>query len=188
MTRAASTRAPSPATAARATIYFDHIATDFGPMLVAGRRRQLTAIKYHASKSRVADTLAALDEETQGHYRFERGTTDVAPLAEQVREFLAGTRGSFDVELDLSYVKGFRRDVLLLTAQIPRGHVVTYAELARRAGSPRAFRAVGHAMATNPIPLAIPCHRVIGSNGSLHGYGGGLDMKRRLLAIEGAAI
>jgi methylated-DNA-[protein]-cysteine S-methyltransferase len=162
--------------------------TEFGPMLIAGIGRSLLAIKFRVPKSRVLETVAPLDEETRGKYALERGDKELAPLVDQVHGFLAGTRPAFDAELDLSYIEGFRREVLLHTARIPRGHVVTYAELARRAGSPRAFRAVGHTMATNPIPLAIPCHRVIGSNGSLTGFGVGLDMKRRLLAIEGAAL
>jgi O-6-methylguanine DNA methyltransferase len=73
-------------------------------------------------------------------------------------------------------------------AKVPRGEVTTYAELARRAGKPAAFRAVGHTMATNPVPIVVPCHRVLGSDGSLHGFGGGLDMKARLLALEGARL
>ncbi len=82
----------------------------------------------------------------------------------------------------------FRREVLLACAAIPRGQVSTYADLARRVGRPAAFRAVGNTMRTNPVPIVIPCHRVIGSDGSLTGFGGGLDVKRRLLELEGALL
>ena len=97
-------------------------------------------------------------------------------------------RKEFEVELDLSWIKGFRREVLLECARVPRGQVLTYAQLAERVGSPRAARAVGNTMRTNPIPLVIPCHRIIGSDGSLTGFGGGLDVKARLLKMEGAVL
>jgi O-6-methylguanine DNA methyltransferase len=97
-------------------------------------------------------------------------------------------RKDFDLEVDLSWVTPFRREVLLECARIPRGQVATYADLERRVGRPRAFRAVGNTMRTNPIPVVIPCHRVVGTNGSLTGFGGGLDMKRRLLQLEGVVF
>jgi methylated-DNA-[protein]-cysteine S-methyltransferase len=78
--------------------------------------------------------------------------------------------------------------VLYETYAIPRGQVATYAELARRVGRPRAFRAVGNTMRLNPIPIVIPCHRVVGVNGDLTGFGGGLGMKRKLLELEGAVL
>jgi methylated-DNA-[protein]-cysteine S-methyltransferase len=74
------------------------------------------------------------------------------------------------------------------TYAIPRGQIATYGEIARRVGRPRAFRAVGNTMRLNPIPIVIPCHRVVGTNGDLTGFGGGLSMKRRLLELEGAVL
>jgi methylated-DNA-[protein]-cysteine S-methyltransferase len=93
------------------------------------------------------------------------------------------------VIVDWRLSHGFRRDVLeLLHAEVPFGHVVSYKELAERAGHPRASRAVGTAMATNPVPIVVPCHRVLRTGGSLGGYGGGLDMKLHLLRLEGALL
>ncbi len=83
-------------------------------------------------------------------------------------------------------LSGFRRAVLEETLRIPAGRTRTYGWLAAKVGNPRAARAVGRVMATNPLPLVIPCHRVVGSDGSLHGYGGGLPMKAALLRMEGA--
>jgi methylated-DNA-[protein]-cysteine S-methyltransferase len=107
-------------------------------------------------------------------------------IAAQILEYLDGKRDRFDIPLDLGGVGPFHRKVLLRCRAIPFGETRTYAALAREAGSPKAFRAVGHAMATNPIPIVIPCHRVVGSDGSLRGFGGGLPMKERLLRMEGA--
>ncbi len=83
-------------------------------------------------------------------------------------------------------VSGFRRAVLEETLRIPAGETRSYGWLARKVGRPRAARAVGRVMATNPLPVVVPCHRVVGSDGSLHGYGGGLDVKAALLRAEGA--
>lgn len=103
----------------------------------------------------------------------------------ELDEYFAGQREAFDVPIDWRLSRGFRRTVLeRLHAEVPFGRTVSYLELAAAAGSPRASRAVGSAMATNPIPVIVPCHRVLRSGGALGGYGGGLDAKRRLLALE----
>ena len=95
----------------------------------------------------------------------------------------------FDLPIDWRLSRGFRRVVLQsLHAEVPYGHVVSYRELAERVGHPGASRAVGTAMATNPVPIVVPCHRVLRTGGALGGYGGGLDMKRALLALEGATL
>jgi methylated-DNA-[protein]-cysteine S-methyltransferase len=98
--------------------------------------------------------------------------------------YYAGEHVTFDVPLDLSGQPPFRRKVLRAAAKIPYGRTVTYGELAARCGNPKAARAVGQAMARNPVPPLVPCHRVIGSDGSLVGFGGGLEAKRRLLDME----
>ena len=105
----------------------------------------------------------------------------------QLDEYFAGRRHRFDVAVDLRLSGGFRRIVLeLLFERVGFGETRSYAELAALAGSPKASRAVGTAMATNPIPIVVPCHRVLRTGGALGGYGGGLDVKRWLLALEGA--
>lgn len=110
------------------------------------------------------------------------------PLRRQLEEYFGGRRTRFDVAIDWVLTRGFRREALGQLARVPFGETVSYAELAQRAGSPRAHRAVGTAMATNPIPIVVPCHRVLRSGGGLGGYGGGLDVKRWLLAHEGCVV
>jgi methylated-DNA-[protein]-cysteine S-methyltransferase len=168
--------------------FYSHVETAFGPMLLAGSGSTLVAVKFGVERKRVAAAIEALHDELHGKFELVPGDAEVRPLAKQLVDYLDGRRTKFDVDLDLSHVTPFRRAVLEECARIPRGQVSTYAELARRTGRPNAYRAVGHTMATNPIPIVIPCHRVLGSDGGLHGFGGGLDMKRRLLALEGAAI
>ena len=111
---------------------------------------------------------------------------DVAALADKLRRYFDGEPVTFDEPLDPSLGTDFQRRVWAITRSIPRGQTRTYGELARTAGSPGAARAVGQSMAHNPWPIVVPCHRVLGSDGSLTGFGGGVDMKRRMLEQEGA--
>jgi len=107
------------------------------------------------------------------------------PVRRELDEYFEGRRDHFDVALDWRLSAGFRRTVLEhLYADVPYGRTVSYLELATLVGNPKASRAVGTAMATNPIPIIVPCHRVLRSGGALGGYGGGLDAKRHLLALE----
>lgn len=103
----------------------------------------------------------------------------------ELDQYFAGRRHDFTMPLDWSLSKGFRQEVLRAVARIPFGEVRSYKEMAEEAGSPRAVRAAGSACGSNPIPLIVPCHRVLGSDGGLHGYGGGLDIKVKLLTLEG---
>ena len=109
-------------------------------------------------------------------------------VADQVIAYLAGDSKAFDLPLNLNGIKGFRLDVYNKLLTIPYGTVISYGELAGLAGSPRAARAAGTAMAVNPLPLIIACHRVIGSTGHLQGFGGSLDLKQRLLELEGVEV
>ena len=104
----------------------------------------------------------------------------------QLDEYFEGRRRRFELTVDLALAHGFRRLVLeQLFETVGFGQTLSYMQLAERAGSPRASRAVGSAMATNPVPIVVPCHRVLRTGGSLGGYGGGLEVKRWLLALEG---
>lgn len=104
----------------------------------------------------------------------------------ELEEFFGGRRRGFDIPLDYSLVKpGFTRRVLEQTAQIPFGETVSYKGVAGMAGNERAFRAAGTALGSNPLPIVVPCHRVLHAGGGLGGYTGGLDIKRKLLTIEG---
>ncbi len=100
--------------------------------------------------------------------------------------YFAGRRLGFDLEVDLSGLPDFQRRVLDATARIPAGQVATYVQVATRAGSPRASRAAGNALHHNPVAIIVPCHRVLRTDGSLGGYGGGLPIKEWLLEHEGA--
>ncbi|HEY2141201.1 MAG TPA: methylated-DNA--[protein]-cysteine S-methyltransferase [Solirubrobacteraceae bacterium] len=104
----------------------------------------------------------------------------------ELDEYFDGRRHDFDVPLDWTLIGPFGRRVLHVTAEIPYGGVLSYAEVAAEAGSPRGSRAAGNALGANPIPIVIPCHRVLRSGGALGGYGGGPDRKRMLLELEGA--
>ena len=108
-------------------------------------------------------------------------------VARQLDAYFTGVLQQIDVPLDLRLTQGFRRGVLGHLRQIPFGRTESYAEVAAAAGSPRAVRAVGSACATNPMPIVIPCHRVVRTGGGLGGYVGGLDAKRFLLDLEQAA-
>jgi O-6-methylguanine DNA methyltransferase len=105
-------------------------------------------------------------------------------LADELNAYLEGRRLEFAIPMDLRGTR-FQLEVWRALLQIPRGETRTYGEVARAIGRPKAVRAVGSANGANPIPILVPCHRVIGSNGSLTGYGGGLELKRRLLSLEG---
>jgi methylated-DNA-[protein]-cysteine S-methyltransferase len=108
------------------------------------------------------------------------------PVRRQLDEYFAGARREFDLPLDWTLVRGFARAVLEATSRIPYGETRTYGQIAAEAGSPRAFRATGNALGSNPIAIVIPCHRVVASGGRIGGYGGGLDRKRLLLGLEEA--
>ena len=118
---------------------------------------------------------------------------EASDLPPSLRAFVEGRPVDLSADIDWDGLSAggrtmspFRRAVLEETMRIPAGETRTYGWLAAKVGRPRAARAVGRVMATNPLPVVVPCHRVVGSDGSLHGYGGGLDVKAALLCLEGA--
>jgi methylated-DNA-[protein]-cysteine S-methyltransferase len=129
-----------------------------------------------------------------GSFHYSEEITHAPPLLEaaimQISEYLGGKRMDFDLPIDWSMMTPFQEQVLRATDSIPYGGVSTYSEIAQKVGKPGAARAVGSAEAANPIPIVIPCHRVIGSDGKLHGYGGrgGITTKAWLLKLEGDNI
>jgi methylated-DNA-[protein]-cysteine S-methyltransferase len=156
-----------------------------GDLWVAVTDRGLAAIEW------------SQDEADFGAYLTKRFKCPVQPAPEKVSlalrqldEYLRGGRKAFDLPIDWSLTRPFQRQVLQIVFAIPRGQTRTYGDIAHEIGNPRAARAVGRANATNPMPLVIPCHRVIGSDGKLHGYGGGegLPTKEWLLKMEGAVL
>lgn len=110
----------------------------------------------------------------------------VRPLLRQVGSYLRGARVAWNFDIDISDATEFQRAVWEEARRIPYGQTTTYGELARRVGRPKAARAVGAAMGANPLLLIVPCHRVVGADGSLTGFGCGLEVKERLLRLEGA--
>ncbi len=107
------------------------------------------------------------------------------PVRRELEEYFEGRRRRFQVPVNWSLTRGYGREVLRRTAEIPYGGASTYAEIAYLAGSPRGWRAAGNALGANPMPIVVPCHRVLASGGGIGGYTGGLHRKRFLLALEG---
>jgi methylated-DNA-[protein]-cysteine S-methyltransferase len=118
---------------------------------------------------------------------FRTARDSVTRARRELDEYFEGRRRRFDVPLDWRLATGFRREVLRATARIRYGRTASYREVAIRAGRPAAFRAAGSALAANPLPILVPCHRVLPAGGGLGGYRGGAEAKARLLALEGAA-
>lgn len=154
-----------------------------GPLLLAATSRGLVRVAF-ANEDRDG-VLLALSERISP--RMLEAPTRLDPITRQLDEYFAGTRHRFDVALDWSLSHGFRRTVLeRLNTDISYGTTASYATLAQLAGSPKAVRAVGTACATNPIPIVVPCHRVIRSDGTVGAYRGGAVAKRVLLDLERA--
>ena len=160
-------------------VSFDVAETPIGPLLLAVTERGLCRISFDPEPERETESLAR----TVG-VRILRAPREVDHVRRELDEYFAGSRRDFDLPLDLRGREGFSRVILERLARVPYGEVTTYKSLAVEAGNPRAARAVGTIMNRNPIPIVLPCHRVVGSNGSLVGYGGGLDRKRLLLDLE----
>jgi methylated-DNA-[protein]-cysteine S-methyltransferase len=158
-------------------VRYDVVESPVGDLLVAATDRGVTRISYFGLDE---DALAR----TYG-VRVLRAPLD--DVRRELDEYFAGRRRSFDLPLDLR-VAPFHADVLRELAAVPYGETTTYGALAARAGRPKAARAVGTVMNRNPIPIVLPCHRVVGANGSLVGYAGGLDIKRHLLRLEGSLL
>jgi O-6-methylguanine DNA methyltransferase len=131
------------------------------------------------------DRDAALEQVLALGARQEAGDHELGDLPERLRRYARGEPVAFSDALDFAAATPFQRAVWQATQEIPYGQTRSYGWLAATVGRPRAARAVGQAMAANPWPIIVPCHRVVSSNGHLGGYGGGLDMKERLLLLEG---
>jgi methylated-DNA-[protein]-cysteine S-methyltransferase len=140
----------------------------------------------HVGVSELGLARIAVTSEPPEQDRLSNGEERVVDVRRQLDEYFAGERREFTMPLDWSGVTGFRLRALEAMGRVPYGETVTYAELAGRAGNLRAARAAGHACATNPIPIVLPCHRIVGSDGTLRGYMGGIHLKELLLRLEGA--
>jgi methylated-DNA-[protein]-cysteine S-methyltransferase len=164
-------------------VAYDLAETPIGTLLVATTERGLCRISYDPEPDRELDRLAR-DYGT----RVLRAAAPIDPVKRELDEYFEGRRQRFDLPVDLRGRTDFSLAVLKQLAEVPYGEVTTYGSLAARSGRPRAARAVGTIMNRNPIPIVLPCHRVVGSTGSLVGYGGGLERKRQLLDLEHAPV
>jgi methylated-DNA-[protein]-cysteine S-methyltransferase len=160
------------------------IPSPLGELFLAATDEGLCRIAWFTPE---AAFVMDLEEEWQQPAVRERTRTVgvLEAAARQLARYFAGQRQSFDLPLDLTRTRPFQREVLLELIKVPYGEVVTYGELAELCGRPRAARAVGGAMRSNPLPIVIPCHRVLPSSGGLGGFGGRPELKQRLLEIEG---
>ncbi|MFF6876409.1 methylated-DNA--[protein]-cysteine S-methyltransferase [Streptomyces sp. NPDC012474] len=162
------------------------VESGIGPLLLAASPGGLVNVVFHATdpvRDRAVERLAS----RLGTEPVEApGSPLLAEAIRQVEAYFAGERRDFDLPLDWSLISGFNRKVLReLASGVPFGTVVGYGDLAGRVGRPGAAQAVGMAMGANPLPVVVPCHRVVESGGGIGGFGGGLETKRRLLALEG---
>ncbi len=162
-------------------IEWDRMASPLGRLFVGFSRRGLCAVDFGRSE---ADFFARFDPRT----RLERNPQAVGQAIAQLREYFSGARAQFNLAVDLSSLTPFQRRVLDAACRIAPGQVWTYHRLAGAIGRPNSSRPVGQALGRNPIPIIIPCHRVVASNGGLGGYSGGSGLKAKgwLLQLEGA--
>lgn len=162
---------------------YDVVDSPVGSLLVAATERGLLRISFDPAPDHHLELLARL-----AGPRVLRAPRLVEAVRRELDEYFAGRRHAFDLGIDLRGTTPFTTRVLQELARVPFGETATYAQLATRAGNPKAARAVGTIMNRNPIPIVLPCHRIIGADGSLVGYGGGLDRKETLLRLEGVLL
>ena len=162
------------------TVGYRVVDSPLGPLWVAVGPRGVLNIHYGAEPSplelrRIVRTYGP------GVLPDARRVDDVA---RELDQYFNGKRREFDVAIDLSPLTPFQRKVLAVTARVPYGELITYAKVAHNTGNDKAYRAAAGAIGDNPIPIVVPCHRVVASDGTLGGYAGGLEAKRRLLRLE----
>jgi methylated-DNA-[protein]-cysteine S-methyltransferase len=157
------------------------IESPLGPLYIATSTQGLCNVDFGVSEAEFLDQLDPLA-------RSEESAAALRPISEQLQTYFANAHFRFELPLDLSRLTPFQLTVLQAARRIPPGAMWTYGQVAQAIGKPKASRAVGQALGRNPVPIVIPCHRVVASDGSLGGYsgGGGLKSKRLLLTLEGA--
>lgn len=153
---------------------YQFIETPIGELRLVSNGRHLVQIDFPGTTETASDDV-------------EQGDVVLTAAAGQLREYFAGKRRAFDLPLDTGGTE-FQRQVWTALTEIPFGELRSYSDIASSIGRPKAVRAVGAANGRNPIPIVVPCHRVIGSDGSLTGFAGGLEAKTRLLQLEGSLI
>jgi len=163
-------------------VSYSDVPTPIGRLLVATSDAGLMRVAFRTTSETEFVTQLRRRPGTQ----VTRSAARTAEIVRQLRAYFAGERRTFDLRVDLAGVSPFQRRVLQAAAEVPPGRVVSYGDIARRIGQPGGSRAVGQALGANPIPIIIPCHRVVAAGGRIGGYGGGLRIKRKLLRLEGA--
>ena len=166
------------------TVGYRIVDSPLGPLWVAVGPRGLLNIHYGAEPSPLE--LRRIVRSYGPGVLPDAGRVD--DVARELDEYFNGKRRAFDLTVDLSPLTSFQRKVLTVTARVPYGELITYAKVAHNTGNDRAYRAAAGAIGDNPIPIVVPCHRVVASDGTLGGYAGGLDAKRRLLQLERGAV
>lgn len=169
-------------------VAYTTIDSPFGEILIAKSDRGLIRVAFPHRKGTATRSWDALLEEIAGVVspRILEAPARLDDARRQLDEYFEGERREFDLDLDWRLTKGFQGKAIRQIARIPYGRTLTYTQLAERAGSPRAVRAVGTACGANPLPPIVPCHRVLPATGGVGNYGGGPEMKRALLELEGA--
>ena len=169
------------------TLYYEMFTSPVGPLFLAASGKGLVALEFDArlpGQQTIRPNPRDLRAESRA-VRFEDSGGRLSAYARELEEYFAGSRRRFSFPLDLRGTP-FQLECWQALLEIPYGETRTYADIARAVGRPQGFRAVGMANNRNPIAIVVPCHRVIASDGSLCGYGGGLETKRKLLQLEGA--
>jgi methylated-DNA-[protein]-cysteine S-methyltransferase len=159
-------------------VRYDVVASPLGDLMVAATERGLCRVSYYDE---------GFDDQLARVFGARVLRSPLDPVRRELDEYFEGRRKAFDLALDLR-VAPFHEAVLRELALVPYGHTETYGGLAAKVGRPQAARAVGTVMNRNPIPIVLPCHRIVGATGALTGYAGGLDRKRALLHLEGATL
>jgi methylated-DNA-[protein]-cysteine S-methyltransferase len=170
-------------------VAYGSVESPFGDLLAAVTPRGLLRLSYDPRRNEaVLEDIAA-----KVSPRVLEAPAQIDPVRRQLEEYFEGQRRKFELKLDWRLTRGFFQKILRATARLGYGELATYKQMAEAAGSPRAVRAAGNALGSNPIPIVVPCHRIVRTGGNLGGYGGrigpyiaGSDVKRRLLELEGA--
>ena len=183
--RAEAAAAAFPATAADRgllDVAIGDVESPVGELLLAVTPRGLAYVAFEDEER--DELLARLSRQLSPRILEHPAATD--EVRRQLEEYFEGERTRFELKLDRRLMRGIARDVLSATARVPFGRTTTYGQVAERIGRPRASRAVGNALGSNPIPIVVPCHRVLRAGGDVGGYAGGPSRKRKLLTIEGS--
>jgi methylated-DNA-[protein]-cysteine S-methyltransferase len=160
-------------------VAYGELDSPLGPLTAFVTPRGLVRLAYDQADAELPEVAARLSP------RIVESPERTDDVRRELDEYFAGRRQGFDLAIDWALVRGFAGAVLQATARIPFGSVSSYREIATDAGSPNAYRAAGNALGSNPVPIVVPCHRVLHSGGGLGGYTGGLERKRFLLHLEG---